>query len=100
MVDDRACSALLNKDSTKDQAELDIGDSVDRPDTFEEAVARIYNDPDILFTTESLPSLHEFFANSIDLPFNEMPGGPLTAEDVKSRIGDARAKVIQVSVKI
>ena len=52
MVDDRARSASLNKDSTKDRAKLDIGDSVDRPDTFEEAVARICNDPDILFTAE------------------------------------------------
>jgi len=74
MVDDRARSALLNKDSTKDRAELDIGDSVDRPDTFEEAVARICNDPDILFTAESLPTPHEFFAHSISLPFNKMHG--------------------------
>jgi len=97
MFEDRAKTALLIRDRVKDRAELDAGVSTERPDTFEEAVASIYNDEAIVLTTDVLPNLHELFSDPMTLRFSEMPGGELTDEEVKSRIGDARAKIIQVT---
>jgi len=96
---DRARQALMNKDRTKDRDELDCGagHSEERPLTLEEVVAELYNDDSVVLTTESLPGLHQLFAEPMVLKFSEMPGGEMTAEDVKARMGDARGKVVQVS---
>jgi len=97
MFEDRAKTALLITDRVKDRAELDAGVSTERPDTFEEAIASIYNDEAIVLTTDVLPNLHELFSDPMTLRFSERPGGESTAEEAKSRIGDAHAKIIQVT---
>jgi len=97
LSDDDARRALLQKDHCMDRAELDAGDWSDRPESFEEAVACVYNDEAKVLTTEALPSLHEMFAEPMELRFSDMPGGKINAEDVKSRLGDCRAKLVQVS---
>jgi hypothetical protein len=40
------------------------------------------------------------FVERIDLKFEDMPGGAMSADDVKWRLGEARAKMISVSVKL
>lgn len=97
---DRARTALAARNRTLDRQELDAGDSTERPDNFEEIVAELYNDEDVAMVTESIPSLHSLFREQMTLRFSDMPGGDITSEDVKSRRGDARAKLIQVLVKI
>jgi hypothetical protein len=77
--------------------ELDARNSDNRPETYEAVVARLYNDPDLDFYTESLPGLHDSFARPICLDYTLMPGGDISAEDVKKKVGDARAKLMQVS---
>jgi len=94
--DDSAREALLQKDQVKDRALLDIGNAENRPETYDEAVARVYNDGDLTLTTDALPNLHEKYTEPIILEFEDMPGGAINAEDVKARMGDARAKLIQV----
>jgi len=97
MCHDDARQALFSKDNCLERDELDAGHSAERPPTYEEAVALVYNNRDYVFCTEALPNLHENFSEPIELIFSEMPGGAITAEDVKARIGDARAKLIQAS---
>ena len=96
--DDSAREVLLQKDQVKDRALLDVGNgcSEDRPETCEEAVARVHNEGLLVLTTEGLPNLHERFSVPIETQFDDMPGGAINAEDVKARMGDARAKLIQV----
>jgi hypothetical protein len=57
----------------------------------------VYNDNNIVLWTDALPELHRDFASRICLKFEDMPGGKLSTEDVKTRIADARARVIVVS---
>ena len=97
MTHDRALEAIRNKDLCLDRQQLDARNSDVRPATFEEVVASLYNDERVEFFTECLPDLHITFAEPIDLHFQYMPGGEITAEDVKKKVGDARAKLIQVN---
>ena len=95
MVHDKAREALLRKDDCLTRCQLDAGrSSYERPKTFEEIVAAIYNDEDFVPVTESLPTLHVFFGDTIELPFSNMPGGEIDAEEVKCRYTDCRAKLI------
>jgi len=100
LCEDDAHQALLNKDNCLTRSELDAGDWEDRPETFEEAVARVCNDETRVLVTEALPSLHDMFAEPIELQFSDMPGGKISAEDVKGRLGDARSKLIQASIQL
>jgi hypothetical protein len=95
-VNDQARRAILAKDNCLVRDELDARNLDMCPETFEAVVARLYNDPDIEFSTETMPELHAAFAMPINLDFFLMPGGKITAEDVKEKYGDARAKLIQV----
>lgn len=99
MVHDKALEAMKTKDRVFERDELDARNSEDRPETYEATVAKLYNDPDIEFYTEAMPALHEFYEESLYLDFNIMPGGEISAEDVKKKIGDAHAKLMQVSNK-
>ena len=76
--------------------ELDARNNEERPETFEEVVAKLYNDPENIYYTELLPDLHFVYAEVIELDFNDMPGGKISAEDVKKKIAECRAKLIQV----
>ena len=99
MTCDEALAALRDRDRVMDREELDARNSDQRPETYEEVVARVYNDPDIVFYTEVLPDLHADFADCTSLEFAEMPGGNISAEDVKKKIGEARVNLMQVRTK-
>jgi hypothetical protein len=79
-----------------DREELDARNSDQQPETYDEVVARLYNDIDNVFFTESLPELHSDFAECMSLDFDDMPGGAITADDVKKKIGESRVKLMQV----
>lgn len=96
MVEDEAMVALRSRDDVMERDELDARNHINRPDTCDEVVARRHNDPDFVPSTVALPDLHEAFAEPILLPFNEMPGGALTASEVKKKITECRAKLMQV----
>jgi hypothetical protein len=75
---------------------LDARNSDARPPTYYEKVAELYNS-DIMYVSCALPELHSTFADSMVLSFDEMPGGAITADEAKTRLGEARAKMISVS---
>ena len=79
-----------------DRDELDARRSDDRPETFKETVARLYNDADLHLETEALPDLHVSFNDPIVLSFDCMPGGAISAETIRARMSKARAKLLQV----
>jgi hypothetical protein len=55
---------------------LDAGKAHDeRPGTFEDIVAELYNDEIFIAVTEALLELHMDFDEPIMLPFDKMPGG-------------------------
>ena len=95
-VEDEALEALKHKDRVLERDELDAHNSSMRPETFNEVVARLYNDPELELWTEALPELHITFAEPIDCSFEFMPGGKISVEDVKKKLSDARAKLTQV----
>jgi hypothetical protein len=89
---------LMSMNDVMDRPTLDARNSSARPETFFEAVARIFNDDCVFFTTEILPDLHYAFAHPTILDFEDMPC-EVTAEDVKKRFADARAKLIKIISK-
>ena len=93
--DDRARAALLTKDALMDRQQLDARNNEARPLTFEEEVAKLFNDKDFLPCTESLPDLSTTFSNPIPLPFESMPG-PITPDQVKSKLADARVRLMRI----
>jgi hypothetical protein len=90
--------ALVRMNQVLDRQQLDARNSGNRPETFFEAVARVYNDESIIFITESLPDLHYTFAHPITLSLDDVPG-EVTAEECKKRFADARAKLIKIIAK-
>jgi hypothetical protein len=66
------------------------------PPSYFAKVAEIYNS-DELFFTNSWPDVAAEFADSKVLDFDDMPGGIISAEEVKSRLAESRAKMIVVS---
>jgi hypothetical protein len=96
---DSARQALLWKDDVLDRATaLDRRNSENCPKTVWEVVAKLYNDSKVVLVTTILPNLHHSFAEPIELQIEDMPGGELTAEEVKQQYADAPAKVIDVSL--
>jgi hypothetical protein len=93
---DEARQLLIRNDQVMTREELDARNSDARPPTYFEKVAELYNS-DILYISSALPELHSTFAESMVLSFDEMPGGAITADDAKTRLGEARAKMISVS---
>jgi hypothetical protein len=89
----RALDTMEGKGKRKD--ELDARNSDSHPPTYYAKVAEFYNSTEI-FATYSWPELHESFTEVKLLDFEDMPGGMITAEEVKSRLSDTRAKLILV----
>jgi hypothetical protein len=50
-----------------------------------------------MYVSCALPELHSTFADSMVLSFDEMPGGAIATDEAKTRLGEARAKIILVS---
>jgi hypothetical protein len=94
---DEACHVLINRDNCMDHEELDARNHEDRPLTFEEVVANLYNDEEYVPCTEALPSLHSMFAQPIPLKLSTLPGGNITSDVFNSKLTEARSKVLQVS---
>jgi hypothetical protein len=93
--DDNARPLMLTKDDCMTRLELDGRNSSERPPSYYQVVADNYNS-DTVYVTKALPSLHDDFADQIVLRFQDLPGGSMTAEQVKNRLSDARAKLIPV----
>jgi hypothetical protein len=64
-----------------------------RPPMWHEKIAECYNSPREYVSLE-LPDLHMDFLEAMTLRFEDMHGGPITAAQVKIRMGDARASMI------
>jgi hypothetical protein len=93
--DDNARPLMLTKDDCMTRLELDARNSSKRSPSYYQVVAENYNS-DTVYVTKALPSLHDDFADQIVLRFQDLPGGSMTAEQVKNRLSDARAKLIPV----
>jgi hypothetical protein len=50
------------------------------PPTYFQVVADKFNDPDLVFSTDGAPDLHEMFTEPIEIRFQDMPG-KVTAEN-------------------
>ena len=97
MTTDRARKAILTKDDTKDRSELDARNHDDCPKTFYEIGAEDFNNPELVFSTVALPELSYVFAHPIELQQSDMPGDPITPDEVKSHFAQCRADLIHVS---
>jgi hypothetical protein len=93
--DDNARPLMLTKDDYMTQLELDGRNSSKRPPSYYQVIADNYNS-DTVYVTKALPSLHDDFADQFVLRFQDLPGGSMTAEQVKNCLSDARAKLIPV----
>jgi hypothetical protein len=93
---DEARVLLARNDQVMSREELDARNSDARPPTYYEKVAELYNS-EVIYISSALPDLHSTFADSMVLAFDEMPGGAITADEAKTRLGEARAKMISVS---
>lgn len=91
---DEAREALLAKNACLDRWQLDAQNSEHKPKTCEEVVADLFDNPEFAPSSDSLPELHSDFSDSIDLPFANMPG-PITPKQVKSKMADARCKLMK-----
>ena len=100
MTEDAAKTALMQGAKSTKKDELDARNSGLGPSSFEEVVATLYNDRNLNLSTEALPDVDSMFAEPIDLPFASMPGGAITAEIVKTKLADARAKLVQVRLSM
>lgn len=93
--DDVARAAFTVKDNSLTRSQLDARNNIARPQTFEEVVADLFNDPDNVYYTKSLPDLHADFNDEIELKF-EPKYGEIMAEDVKNQLGNTRAILIKI----
>ena len=100
MSSDEAKQALAHFNSTLSREELDARNSIEKPETYPEVVCRIWNDVNFVYVTETIPDLHEEFSEAITLKFEDMPGGTITVEDVKRKMTQVRAKLVQVSTEL
>jgi hypothetical protein len=92
-MDDDARPYMLNKDDCMTRLELDGRNSEERPPTWFMKIAELYNSNRV-YVTAALPELDGVFTVPITLKFEEMAGGPITADIAKTRMDDARAKCI------
>jgi hypothetical protein len=77
---DKARAAMAYKDLTLDRSSLDARKNADRPKTWEEVVADLFNDDSLVFTTDVIPELYYSFTYARDLYFQDVPGGAITPD--------------------
>lgn len=97
---DEVRSALLCKDDSLPRQEMEARKHDDRPLDFYQLIAKYYNDDTIVISTLLLPELWYTWSYPHDLYFHDMPGGDITAEEVKKRLSDCRAKLIYVRTSL
>jgi len=95
LIDDTLRDAYFHRNDVMNRAQLDARKSTDRPPTFYEEAAALYNNQNFNPTTSSFPDLHSDFAEPISLPASEAPI-PVNAEKIKLQLADARAKLTMV----
>ena len=96
LAKDTVQEALVEQNRCLTREELDARNCEDRPSSYYQLVADLYNAEWYNPKTAADPDLHDLFRTQISLPFSEMPGGRMTPEDVKNRFCDCRGKLIQV----
>ena len=84
------------RDDCMARDELDARGHKDRPLAYDEIVVNLYNNETFVPVTEALPDMHNTFAQPMELPFAEMPGGKISSDAVKVRMSESRAKLLQV----
>ena len=97
-ADDNTKEAFLHKDDTLDRPALDARNHEERPKTYHEIMADNFNDPICVYNSLCLPDLHSVFSSSIELKFENM-SGPITADQVKDRLGQSRAALVAIVPK-
>jgi hypothetical protein len=97
LLHDEVKKAFLKKDDARNRQQVDGMKSTKRAPTYEELVTELFNDPAFQPTSLSLEHLHVEFADEFILDFDTMPGR-ITAEEVKTRLADSRAKLVIVSI--
>jgi hypothetical protein len=65
--------ALMRLNDVMTRAELDARNSVERPENFFEAVARLFNDTNKIFVTDCVPDLHFHFEFPLYLTLTTCP---------------------------
>ena len=97
LIEDNVKQAFLKKDDALCRQQLDANKSTKRSPTWAELARDRFNDPTFLPNSFVLVDLHQDFEHAIPLEFEHMPG-PITTDDVKSRVADCRAKLLLVSL--
>jgi hypothetical protein len=90
----RELDTMEGRGKRKDQ--IDARNLESHPPSYYAKVAEYYNSGEI-FATYKWPEVADDFAEMKLLDFEDMPGGKITAEEVKTRLADTRAKLIVVS---
>jgi hypothetical protein len=90
----RELDTMEGRGKRKDQ--IDARNLEAHPPSYYAKVAEYYNS-DETFATYQWPEVADAFAEMKLLDFDEMPGGKITPEEVKTRLADTRAKLIVVS---
>jgi hypothetical protein len=62
-IDDRSRPFMVAKDDCMDRLELDGRNSEERPPTWYEKIAELYNDPANVYVMSAIPDLDEYFAH-------------------------------------
>jgi hypothetical protein len=97
-MDDKAQPALNHKYSAKSHQEFEASTKRSKVclPTFEEVVAKIYNDETVKYISEVMTH-HEFFATSMRLNFEDTIGLMITPQNVKNQLGGLRSVLVTVS---
>jgi hypothetical protein len=95
LLDDAVKQAFLKKDDALTRQQLDANKSDKRAPTYAELARDLFNDEEFRPVSQGLPDLHDDFAEEIPLGLETMP---ITADEVKNRLADSRAKLIVVSI--
>ena len=98
LYDERTRPYLVSNNEVMTRQELDARNNVARPKTLYEFIADLVNDEKVVYRVNARPELHPAFSEDFVLTSECMPG-PITAEEVKRRLADARAKLMKVISK-
>jgi hypothetical protein len=90
----RELDTMEGRGKKKDQ--IDARNMEVHPPSYYAKVAEYYNS-DKLIATYQWPEVADAFAEMKLLDFNDMPGGRISPDEVKTRLSDTRAKLIVVS---
>jgi len=88
---------LLSKDVCLVHQQFDAINSEYKPKLYEVVVADLFNGREFipLAASDPLPELHSDFSDSIHLAFANMHG-PITLEQVKSKMADTHCKLMKI----